>query len=214
VAQHPSDLVRDQYVMKLAGELDIDADRLRDTVARHRKEQASGGARPASTRASGESPRPARSSAPRVDRRELDVLLYAVHEPEMVVDWLDDRLFVDSITRGAFDAIASTDNIHDALAATDGPVRDLLERVAVEEPIASDEPETLRAHLMANTIGPAAQRVLAGMLRAGDERATSLKLLLDALAHARETGDWEAVQEDSFELLGWLGEGTRGAAPS
>jgi DNA primase len=215
VAQHPSDLVRDQYVMKLAGELDIDADRLRETVARHRKEQASGGARP--QRPAGparEEPPPARRAPVRVDRRELDVLLYAVHEPELVVDWLDDRLFVDPVTRGAFDAIASTDNIHDALASTDGPVQDLLERVAVEEPIASDEPETLRAHLMANSIGPAAQRVLAGMLRAGDERATSLKLLLDALTHARETGDWEAVQEDSIELLGWLGEGTRGAAPA
>ena len=30
VAEHPSDLVRDQYVMKLAGRLDIDADRLRE----------------------------------------------------------------------------------------------------------------------------------------------------------------------------------------
>ena len=49
------------------------------------------------------------------------------------------------------------------------------------------------------------------MLRAGDERSTSLKLLLDALAHARESGDWEAVQEDSFELLGWIGEARRGA---
>lgn len=216
VAQHPSDLVRDQYVMKLAGELDIDADRLRDTVARHRKEQAAGGARPATARSAGESPSPSPTRRPpvRVDRRELDVLLYAVHEPELVVDWLDDRLFVDPLTRGVFDAIASSDSIHDAIASTDGPVRDLLERVAVEEPIASDEPETLRSHLMANTIGPAAQRVLAGMLRAGDDRATSLKLLLDALAHARESGDWEAVQEDCFELLGWLGEGTRGASPA
>jgi DNA primase len=215
VAQHPSDLVRDQYVMKLAGELDIDADRLRDTVARHRKEQAAGGARPA---ASGRPPRdeppPTRRAPVRADRRELDVLLYAVHEPELVVDWLDERLFVDPLTRGAFDAIASSDSIHDAIASVDGPVRDLLERVAVEEPIASNEPETLRAHLMANTIGPAAQRVLTSMLRANDDRATSLKLLLDALAHARESGDWEAVQEDAFELLGWLGEGTRGAGPA
>src|SRR5207244_10231114 len=44
VAQHPSDLVRDQYVMKLAGELDIDADRLRDTVARQRREPSAPGA--------------------------------------------------------------------------------------------------------------------------------------------------------------------------
>jgi DNA primase len=215
VAQHPSDLVRDQYVMKLAGELDIDADRLRETVARRRKEQASGAARPAaSARGGNDDQSRARRPSMRVDRRELDVLLFAVHEPELVVDWLDDRLFVDPLTRGAFDAIASSDSIHDAIAATEGPVRDLLERVAVEEPIASNEPETLRAHLMANTIGPAAQRVLNTMLRAGDDRATSLKLLLDALAHARESGDWEAVQEDAFELLGWLGEGTRGAGPA
>jgi hypothetical protein len=129
-----------------------------------------------------------------------------------VVDWLDARLFADPVARGAFEAIASTDDFHLALAESEGAVHDLLERVAVEEPIASDEPETLRAHLMANTIGPAAQRVLAAMLRAHDERATSLKLLLDALAHAREMGDWEAVQEHGFELLGWVGEGARGAA--
>jgi hypothetical protein len=59
---------------------------------------------------------------------------------------------------------------------------------------------------MSNTIGPAAQRVLTGMLRAHDDRATSVKLLLDALAHAREVGDWEAVQERCIELLGWIGE--------
>jgi hypothetical protein len=75
--------------------------------------------------------------------------------------------------------------------------------------VGNAEPETLRAHLMANTIEPAAKSVLAGMLRAGDERATSVKLLLDALAHAREMGAWEAVQERAFELLGWIGEGTR-----
>ena len=63
-------------------------------------------------------------------------------------------------------------------------------------------------------IGPAANVVLAGMLRAGDERATSVKLLLDALAHAREMGDWEAVQHDALELLGWIGEGTRRGAPA
>jgi DNA primase len=211
VAQHPSDLVRDQYVMKLAGELDISADRLRETVARQRREHATS---PAAPKPRDASDRRVDAPAVRVDRRELDVLLYAVHEPELVVDWLDARLFADPVARGAFEAIASTDSFHVALAESEGPVHDLLERVAVEEPVASDEPETLRAHLMANTIGPAANVVLAGMLRAGDERATSVKLLLDALAHAREMGDWEAVQHDALELLGWIGEGTRRGAPA
>ena len=40
VAEHPNDLVRDQYVMKLAGELDIDPDRLRETVSRARRASA------------------------------------------------------------------------------------------------------------------------------------------------------------------------------
>jgi DNA primase len=209
VAEHPSDLVRDQYVMKLAGELDIDADRLRDTVARRRRD--AGTPRPTGDAAS--SPRPPRADV-RVDRRELDVLLYAVHEPELVVDWLDARLFVDPIARGAFEAIASSDDFHAALADTDGAVHDLLERVLVEEPVGSDEPETLRGHLMANTIGPAADRELKAMLRAHDERATSVKLQLDALAHARETGDWEAVQNHALQLLGWVGEGARRADPA
>jgi DNA primase len=205
VAQHPSELVRDQYVMKLAGDLDIDADRLRETVARAPR---GGGAssRPARDRSG--SPPPARPV--RVDRRELDALLYAVHEPEMVVDWLDAPLFSDAVARRAFEQIAAATSFHDALAASEGPEHELLERIAVEEPIASDEPETLRAHLMANMIGPAAQRVLAGMLRAGDERATSVKVLLDALAHARDMGDWEVVQECATQLLGWIAEGSRG----
>ena len=79
-------------------------------------------------------------------------------------------------------SIADADDIHGALAAADGPVRELLERLVVEEPVGGDEMETVRAHLMANMVGPAAQRVLATMLRAGDDRATSVKLLLDALA--------------------------------
>src|SRR5260370_11438097 len=41
VAEHPNALVRDQYVMQLAGDLDIDADRLREEVR-----QAGTGPRP------------------------------------------------------------------------------------------------------------------------------------------------------------------------
>ncbi len=201
VAQHPSDLVRDQYVMKLAGELDIDADRLRDTVARHRKEQAAGG-----PTADDRSPVRRMRRRRRVVRRCASTGASSTcsctrcTNPSSSSTGSTTVCSSIPLTRGAFDAIASSDSIHDAIASVDGPVRDLLERVAVEEPIGSDEPETLRAHLMANTIGPAAQRVLAGMLRAGDDRATSLKLLLDALAHARESGDWEAVQEDALRV--------------
>ncbi|MET0628059.1 MAG: DNA primase [Acidimicrobiia bacterium] len=216
VAEHPSDLVRDQYVMKLAGELDIEADRLREAVATARRGRTAG--KPAPDRAArgvpstGRSPEESRRRAPepKVDRRELDLLLYTVHDAELVDGWIDSRLFADPVARAAFEAIVSTPNVHEAIARTDGAVLALLERVAVEEPVDDDEPETLRARLMANAIAPAANRVLAAMLRASDERSSSLKLLLDSLAYARDAGDWEAVVGACEQLLGWIEEGSRG----
>jgi hypothetical protein len=151
-----------------------------------------------------------RAPEPKVDRRELDLLLYTVHDAELVDGWIDSRLFADSVARAAFEAIVSTPNVHEAIARTDGPVLALLERVTVEEPVDDDEPETLRARLMANAVAPAANRVLTGMLRASDERSSSLKLLLDSLAFARDAGDWEAVEGASEQLLGWIEEGSRG----
>lgn len=218
VAEHPSDFVRDQYVMKLAGTLDIDADRMRDAVAAARRGERGGGAakvmrrpQPRDEPRGGDHPTDGgRTAAPvRVDRREIDVLLYAVHDPDLVADWLDVDLFGDPVAREAFELVADATDIHGAIEGADGPVRALLQRLAVEEPVGGDERETVRAHLMANTIGPAAQRVLAGMLRAGDERATSVKVLLDALAHARESGDWPAVETNAAQLLPWIAEGSR-----
>ena len=148
VAEHPSDLVRDQYVMKLAGGLDIDADRLREAVSR-----AAGRPRPQAPQvrshaaASEQSDERAEPAPPprRVDRRETDLLRWAIHEPELVVDWLEPYLFMDPIAREAFEHIAESRSIHDALEASTGEVRLLLERLAVEDTIADDEPETLRA---------------------------------------------------------------------
>ena len=66
IAEHPNDLVRDQYVMKLAGRLDIDPDRLRDTVARRaRSVRTREPTRPAaapSARSAGRSPRARRAA--------------------------------------------------------------------------------------------------------------------------------------------------------
>ena len=210
VAEHPSDLVRDQYVMQIAGRLDIEADRLRGTVERARTVATPSSERRASANAAATGRSPARP--PRVDRREYDALLYAVHDPELVVDWLDHDLFADTVARAAFVQLAESRHIADAIEHSDPNVAALLGQLAVDEPVGGDERDTVRAHLMANMIGPAAQRVLAGMLRAGDERASAVKVLLDALAHAREAGDWGSVEEDASQLLLWIAEGSRGDA--
>jgi DNA primase len=201
VAEHPNELVRDQYTMRVASDLDIDVDRLRATVARIK----SGAPQRSGRTATGE-PRSRSATGRRVDRREVDLLLYTVHAPELVEDWIEVKLFADPAARAAFEAIEAADDFHVALDATDGDVRDLLERVAVEEPVEDEEPETLHVRLMANAVTPAAQRVLAAMLRAEDERSNSVKVLLNALANAEGIGDWDAVQRNANELLGWIAD--------
>jgi DNA primase len=201
VAEHPNELVRDQYTMRVASDLDIDVDRLRATVTRIK----SGTPQRSGRTATGE-PRSRSATGRRVDRREVDLLLYTVHAPELVEDWIEAKLFADPAARAAFEAIEAADDFHVALDATDGEVRDLLERVAVEEPVEDEEPETLHVRLMANAVTPAAQRVLAAMLRAEDERSNSVKVLLNALANAEGSGDWDAVQRNANELLGWIAD--------
>jgi DNA primase len=199
VAAHPNELVRDQYVMKLAGTLEIDADRLREAVR--------AGPRRVSARATRPDDEPVAGAGrvPQVDRRELDVLRWAIHRPELVVDWLDGSLFLDPAARAVFELLTEARTFHEALDASDGPSRQLLQRLAVEEPAVADdrEPETFRARLMINAVEPAAQRVLAAMLRDGDERASEVNRGLDAMAHHREVGDWEAARGDAEQLVGW-----------
>ena len=75
IAEHPNDLVRDQYVMKLAGRLDIDPDRLRDAVGATCAREPH-----VAVRVRRAPPTPRAASRRRVDRRELDALRWAVHD--------------------------------------------------------------------------------------------------------------------------------------
>ena len=87
IAEHPNDLVRDQYVMKLAGRLDIDPDRLRDD--RGARARTSAHVEPRNR------PRGRDADGRVVDRRELDALRWAVHAPEL----MSGRLDVDAVRR-------------------------------------------------------------------------------------------------------------------
>ena len=82
IAEHPNDLVRDQYVMKLAGRLEIEPDRVREAVAQRARRDRTSARRRTRNR------RRVRSRSP-VDRRELDALRWAVQAPELMSGRLD-----------------------------------------------------------------------------------------------------------------------------
>jgi len=214
VAQHPNELVRDQYVMQLAAPLGIEADALRGTVAGALGAQGSGGrgvpAREETRRRPEPAPDDDLADAPRVrpsrpiDRRELDLLRWAIHEPELVADWLDVGLFADPSARAVYVLLAQSATFREALDASEGEVRDVLERLAVEEPMADGEPETIAARLLVNAVEPRGGELLQRLLDDGDDRASEVKRSLDELAHGREVGDWVSAETAARRLVGWV----------
>jgi DNA primase len=217
VAEHPSALVRDQYAVQLAERLDLATDGLRAQINRAHAAPSAARDTPRA-RAMHHDPSPPQPPQPprpptatAAERRELDVLRWAIHEPELVAGWLHLELFLDPTARAVYQQLVDHTDLHDAIDSAEGETRRVLERLAVEEPDSGDEPETLRARLLVHTAEPVAKRLLARYLRDDDERASIVKAQLDVLAHAREVGDWSHAQAAAEQLVGWVIEDARTA---
>jgi DNA primase, catalytic core len=184
-----NELVREQYIQMVAGTTGIGHAWFKQAIARR------GAPRPR-----GEEPSPPRAAPVVVDRREEDALRWAIHQPSLVVDWLDASLFGDPIAREAFEHLWSADELHEAIEGAEGPARTLLERLAVEEPMDDDEPETVRARLVVNIVGPAAERMRRRFLQEGDERAMQLATMLDELRNSAHAG-WAGGEGAAMQLV-------------
>jgi len=224
VAEHPSDLVRDQYALQLADRLTLDVQGMRAQIARAVQ---GGGSGDRASAARGDSrhavrnepiqpdgPLPASPSAD-AERRELDVLRWAIHEPGLVTDWLDESLFLNATTRNAYRLLLEHDDVHDAIDAADGATRTMLERLAVEEPDANtkDERSVIRARLIANTVAPVAQAIADRMMNNDDPQVTEWNHELTMLRNAIGVGDWVTAQAVAERLVGWVIEAARSSAP-
>jgi DNA primase len=161
IAEHPDDLVRDQYAMTVSDwcRVEPEAVRRRLEEARRRPARPSPGRAERGAGAADDGRRAAPEPRPEIrnepsepedeDRRVrtrparedpssrpgLEALRLAVHRPEDVADRIEDVLFGDDLQRRAFLALVDADNLHDAIDAAPADVADLLRRVAVEEPI-------------------------------------------------------------------------------
>jgi DNA primase len=197
--EHPNELVREQYIQTAAGTLGVDHAWFKEAIRKYRParrvDQDDG------------MPPPALAAPVRVDPREEDVLRWAIHSPELVHDWLREELFVDPVARAAFVQLSAASELHDALADSDGPVRALLERLAVEEPVSDAEPETIRARLVVNLVEPAAERLLRQLLDDGDDRASQVKVQLD-LVRGQAASGWASGEDAAMQLVRWITQWT------
>jgi DNA primase len=200
VREHPSDLVRDQYVMVVSDRTGIDADHLRALLEGHR-------------------PAPVTAPPPRPEGPEVEALRLAVHRPEEVASLLHEALFVDPVVLAGYRALCSAATLAQAidLAAGGGDLAagggdpaagggdgaepeaaSLLRRLAVEEPEASTEDVTGRL------AEEAARRVIARMgaaARRSGELTDDVAWLMLTMAELRDpvTG-----VEATGRLVRWL----------
>ncbi|MGH9040795.1 MAG: DNA primase [Acidimicrobiia bacterium] len=196
VAEHPDDMVRDQYLMDLAGRLGIDVDRLRQALASPRE-------RPAPSR--DDAPPEARRRPAPLEGSEVEALRVAVHAPELVAGRLQPEVFNEPAAREAFVALASSATFHEALGKVEGDAAVLLERLAVEDPPWGDDPDPYATSVLVQVTEAAASRVLQTMVGAGDDRASELKHLLNELVAARQSGAWAVAHRAAAQLLPWVG---------
>jgi len=154
VAEHPDDLVRDQYVMTIADYCRIEPDLVRRRVEEVRRRPSPPAERGRSRRPSpaqapaeagpGEPARPpaVRPGSTRPDpssRPGLEALRLAVHRPEAAAARLEPVLFGDELQRRAFVALCSAESLHEAIDGAPADVADLLRRLAVEEPVVPED---------------------------------------------------------------------------
>ena len=207
VAEHPDDLVRDQYVMQLADRCRLDAARLRERLEHLRAhppaETGTKDRRPVRDPSSDSGElRDAEGAAEWDDthavtapvRRAgpgLEALKLAVHRPEDVADRLQPVLFVDELQRRAFVALLEHDDLHDAITASSPEVALLLRRITVEEPLTGD-PE----------LGDPVDSVVTVLLRAAARRT-----LVDVEKEARGLdASWQDGAAETAEVRLWLAE--------
>lgn len=229
VAEHPNDLVRDQYVMQVADACRIEADQLRSRLAAirrrprrapakeerrtRRRDRAGGDGAPAY-----EGPPPGEEQAwaeeapaapprpPVRDGVETEALRLVVHRSEAALELLDECMFDHPVVREAYLAVTSADGVAEAIEASPPDVAELLARLAVEQGEA--DPLDVLGRL-ATELGRRVLQELEAEARGSEDplayaRAIGwLKLTLDQIRGPR------AEVETLTQLIAWLAERRR-----
>ncbi|MDQ1375101.1 MAG: primase [Actinomycetota bacterium] len=190
ISEHPNELVRDQYLMEVAGKCRVDPDRLRSLI---------GSTPPRRTNGTATRPRPRADRGP-----EVEALKLAVHRPEEVAERLDEVLFHDDLHLAAYRALAEAEKLHDAIAAADPGAAELLQRLAVEEP------DTEADDVVALLVREAVRRAVADLIadqRTSPERAVELAPIIDwARREAGELDQPATRLNAANRLVAWLAE--------
>ena len=210
ILEHPSDIVRDQYLLEVAARLRLDPDQLRNrrpAPATGRPGGSGPGARSNTT-----ADRPQSESRPMIhrDTAATEALRHVIWDPGTITPLLDEVLFPDRVAATAYRALMASSSVADAIemAAADDPVAgDLLQRLAVEEPESTVQSVMIR--LVDDAANAAMAALQAEALVASDpfRVGEAIRWLNLRVMDLREQeGSLDLGMEAMYDLLAWLTE--------
>ena len=135
VAEHPNEIVRNEYIGRIAATCNIPADQLLRSIKRT-------GAKPVI--------REVRANTRLAEGPELNALRLAISRPEAMAERLHESMFTEDLHVAAFRALLAAETLHDAIEAADPGAASLLQRLAVEDTDA--EPDDVVARLLDQAI--------------------------------------------------------------
>ena len=210
VLEHPSDIVRDQYLLEVAARLRLDPEQLRNRRPAASRGGASGQGSGPGSRENTSANRPQRAARAVVhrDTAATEALRHLIWDPESIAPLLDDVLFPDPLAATAYRAMLATGSVADAIemAAADDPAAgDLLQRLAVEEPESTVQSVLIR--LVDDAANASMAALQAEAMVAADPFAVgeSIRWLNLRIMDLREQeGSLDPDMEAMHDLLAWL----------
>lgn len=222
IAEHPHELVREQYLMRVSDLTRMDPAQLRprlqhavshpkernETVRVHPDEDA--GSHESSKRPARKRPRPLSPG----EHAGRDALALVIHEPAAMAHRVDEALFAEPLQRSAYAALARSTSLREAIATSDDEIAALLVELATSDPEASPDQAVVALVRAATTEAVAALEADARAAQAeGDEQrvlesARTMTWLKSQLETFAEVGAGEhlppAVTGAADRLVAWL----------
>ncbi len=190
IAEHPSDLIRDQYLMDVAARCRMTPERLREIAARPARRSSRDDVVDVrdvtNTKA-----RPSIDDSP-----EMEILRLGVSRPSEVFSLADPALLADGVMAEAYEALSRAGSVREAMDRVSPSAAELLGRVAVEETDA--EPEDVLARLLDRAASAALDEVEAEARSSDDPLGYApitawLKMRIESLRLEPDVRDEETV---------------------
>lgn len=142
IAEHPDQIVREDYATKVAVRLDVRPEHLLRGQGRGRVGR----------------PEPRATRARRAETLSLLALNLAVHQPHAVADGLHEVLFVDPVERSAYQALASSPTFREAVETAEPEAAELLHQLAADD-VADVDPGDVVAMLVHDAVARLLRRL-------------------------------------------------------